>query len=469
MDVNKQRAARGLPLYRSPHDVFGSVVGGASSSPSLLTASSATPALMMVNTAFGFEYPQPISPFIRMTGPILPPTTAIVAPPPASPPQPTPNSSDTGPHATAGNAPPANPPPLQPATQPNDTKNATLTPPPSTTTAVSTPDTATAAASISASAASPPPPVPAPPVPLTPSDIPPNLREWLDSGGKPVILVLTGQPGSMTHFERWQIKNLAQGLIGAGDISGSGGSSGSSDTGANGNGNGNGATSSQRFRVLWSMREEQRSYLGPILHSVPVSFKIKTQPLQQVALLAHPAVRVVVSPCGLSTAQEALYYGKPLLCIPVLGDQIDVAARVVDSGCGLSLDKTHLEVSDITRALNALMGSTGSGSGSASGSGGGGGGGGSSNPNQLPTSALLASQRHGGFRAAAKRVSHILRTAGGVMTAADTVEFVLRQYSTPHGVAASGSSGSGGAMSGLQHLVPFNSHVCSCDLLPITA
>jgi hypothetical protein len=49
MDLNKLRYNRGLPLYRSQGEIFDN-------------------ALMIVNTAFGFEYPLPISPLIKMTG-----------------------------------------------------------------------------------------------------------------------------------------------------------------------------------------------------------------------------------------------------------------------------------------------------------------------------------------------------------------------------------------------------------------
>lgn len=66
-------------------------------------------------------------------------------------------------------------------------------------------------------------------------------------------------------------------------------------------------------------------------------------------------MRVVVSPCGMATAQESLYYGKTLLCIPMMGDQVDVAARVVDSGAGMMLDKTRLDANDITTAIKKLF------------------------------------------------------------------------------------------------------------------
>lgn len=38
-------------------------------------------------------------------------------------------------------------------------------------------------------------------------------------------------------------------------------------------------------------------------------------------ILAHPAVKAVVSHCGMGAAQEALVFGKPVLCLPMLADQ----------------------------------------------------------------------------------------------------------------------------------------------------
>jgi UDP:flavonoid glycosyltransferase YjiC (YdhE family) len=39
----------------------------------------------------------------------------------------------------------------------------------------------------------------------------------------------------------------------------------------------------------------------------------------------------------------------------MMGDQVDVAARVVDSGAGIMLDKTRLEAVDIATALKKLF------------------------------------------------------------------------------------------------------------------
>jgi UDP:flavonoid glycosyltransferase YjiC (YdhE family) len=48
-----------------------------------------------------------------------------------------------------------------------------------------------------------------------------------------------------------------------------------------------------------------------------------------------PEAAVLVTQCGLGTLTKGLVYGVPLVCIPILGDQPDNAARVVAHGAGI--------------------------------------------------------------------------------------------------------------------------------------
>ena len=50
-----------------------------------------------------------------------------------------------------------------------------------------------------------------------------------------------------------------------------------------------------------------------------------------------PHVTAMVTQCGLGTTMKALAHGVPLVCIPILGDQPDNAARVVARGAGVRL------------------------------------------------------------------------------------------------------------------------------------
>jgi MGT family glycosyltransferase len=50
-----------------------------------------------------------------------------------------------------------------------------------------------------------------------------------------------------------------------------------------------------------------------------------------------PGVAAVVTQCGLSTVTKALAHGLPLVCIPLVSDQPDNAARIVAAGAGIRL------------------------------------------------------------------------------------------------------------------------------------
>ena len=104
------------------------------------------------------------------------------------------------------------------------------------------------------------------------------------------------------------------------------------------------------MRVLWALPQEQLSSVPGT--SLPSHFKLRSaQSTPNFKVMASPLVHVVISHCGLGAAQEALYFGKPLVCIPLLGDQPDVAARVADAGAGVALDKSRLTALDIQRAV----------------------------------------------------------------------------------------------------------------------
>ena len=56
-------------------------------------------------------------------------------------------------------------------------------------------------------------------------------------------------------------------------------------------------------------------------------------------LLAHSKTVVFVTHCGMTGVLEAVYHGVPMLALPIFGDQPDNAARLVERGLALRLDR----------------------------------------------------------------------------------------------------------------------------------
>ena len=50
-------------------------------------------------------------------------------------------------------------------------------------------------------------------------------------------------------------------------------------------------------------------------------------------VLSHSAVKAFVTHAGINSVYEAGFHGKPVVCIPLLADQVDQAAKV--RACGL--------------------------------------------------------------------------------------------------------------------------------------
>jgi UDP:flavonoid glycosyltransferase YjiC (YdhE family) len=230
MLLNKNRWELNLKPFRSQHETFGG-------------------ARILVNTAFGLEYPRPLSPLITLTGPILPAASTM---------------------------------PLQ--YKPTNSNGEPLSP------------------------------------------LPPLIAKWLQRWVRNMLYscsllsqfalgctctcpsgsglsksqsgVVYVSFGSMPHIEAWQARALVQGLS-------------RHPTGP-------------QYLVLWTLPNDQRTALPTTL---PASFRVKVLGgVPHLKVLAHESVKLVLSHCGAGSAQEALYYGKPVLCLPFFGDQPDIAS-----------------------------------------------------------------------------------------------------------------------------------------------
>ena len=82
---------------------------------------------------------------------------------------------------------------------------------------------------------------------------------------------------------------------------------------------------------------------------------------------------------------EALYYGVPLVCVPQMLEQEVNAGRVAELGLGVRLDAARLTADDLRAAVDAVTGDA-------------------------------------AVRAGLDRMQHAVRTAGGAVAAAETIE-----------------------------------------------
>ncbi len=73
----------------------------------------------------------------------------------------------------------------------------------------------------------------------------------------------------------------------------------------------------------------------------------------QLEVLQH--TDVFVTHGGMNSSSEALYYGVPLVVIPVTGDQPLVAKRVTEVGAGVQLDRRALTPEMLRKAVEKVM------------------------------------------------------------------------------------------------------------------
>jgi UDP:flavonoid glycosyltransferase YjiC (YdhE family) len=68
-----------------------------------------------------------------------------------------------------------------------------------------------------------------------------------------------------------------------------------------------------------------------------------------------PLVDLVITHSGNNTVCETFYFGKPMIALPVFGDQYDIAQRIDDLGFGLRLDPYFCTENDLLKAIEKLL------------------------------------------------------------------------------------------------------------------
>lgn len=83
---------------------------------------------------------------------------------------------------------------------------------------------------------------------------------------------------------------------------------------------------------------------------VPENILIRPYVPQQ-EILAHPNTILFFTHFGMKGTLEAIYYGVPMVGMPLFNDQGDVKARVEDKGIGMGISKNASE----EEILNAII------------------------------------------------------------------------------------------------------------------
>ncbi|MGQ7871581.1 macrolide family glycosyltransferase [Bacillus sp. 1A] len=85
---------------------------------------------------------------------------------------------------------------------------------------------------------------------------------------------------------------------------------------------------------------------------IPYNFKVYNY-VPQLEILKH--TDVFVTHGGMNSSSEALYYGVPLVVVPVTGDQPLVAKRVAEVGAGIRLNRKELTPELLREAVKKVM------------------------------------------------------------------------------------------------------------------
>ena len=86
--------------------------------------------------------------------------------------------------------------------------------------------------------------------------------------------------------------------------------------------------------------------------NIPKNFKLYNY-VPQLEVLQH--ADVFVTHGGMNSSSEALYYGVPLVVIPVTGDQPFVAKRLTEVGAGIRLNRNELTSELLCETVKKVM------------------------------------------------------------------------------------------------------------------
>ncbi|KAJ8040052.1 UDP-glucuronosyltransferase 2A3 [Holothuria leucospilota] len=101
-------------------------------------------------------------------------------------------------------------------------------------------------------------------------------------------------------------------------------------------------------KVIWQWKNDESP------HDMPENVKTMAW-IPQNDILGHKKTRLLIFQAGNNGVYEAIYHAVPLLVMPLLGDQVDVAQRVVERGIGLKIDITTVTSQSVTKNIKTIL------------------------------------------------------------------------------------------------------------------
>ncbi|RZF48135.1 hypothetical protein LSTR_LSTR002201 [Laodelphax striatellus] len=102
------------------------------------------------------------------------------------------------------------------------------------------------------------------------------------------------------------------------------------------------------YRIIWKWEDDT-----PFARKPKNVLLRKWNPQQDI--LAHPKTRLFISQTGHQSRQEAIYYGVPMLCIPLFWDQDYNARKLVIEGAGLSIPIKELNQKILLEKMQRIL------------------------------------------------------------------------------------------------------------------
>ncbi|KAJ9584764.1 hypothetical protein L9F63_020893, partial [Diploptera punctata] len=69
----------------------------------------------------------------------------------------------------------------------------------------------------------------------------------------------------------------------------------------------------------------------------------------------HPNLKIFMTHCGVSSLQEIMHVGIPVIVIPIFGDQVHNCKKLEEEGAGVILDYDYITVESITSAIQEVL------------------------------------------------------------------------------------------------------------------